>query len=607
MLRFLTAFACIFALAGADAAAVAGTQAESALPGAGPRHAIAMHGDPRLPADFAHFPYADPAARKGGRLILGLQGTFDSLNPYIVRGLAPQYVSGFVIQSLLARSLDEPFTLYAQLAESVETPPDRSFVVFRLNPKARFSDGSPVRAEDVLFSWAMLKDKARPGLRMSYAKVTSADILDERTIRFDLAGSEDRELPLMLGLMPIFPKARTDAGRFDETSLVPPIGSGPYIVTDVRPGHSFSLKRNPDYWGADLPVSRGLYNFDEIRVDFYRDANSLFEAFKAGLIDLRIESDPTRWATGYNFPAVRSGRIVRESLPVRTPQGMSGFVINTRRAPFQDVRVREALGLMFDFDWINRNLYFGSYSRTASYFEASDLSARGRPASEQEREWLQAFPGAVRPDIMDGTWQPPTSDGSGRDRNEARAALRMFRNAGFKRINAHLVAPDGRPFAFEILVLSRQQERLALIYADSLKRIGIDAKVRMMDEIQFWKRLQTFDFDMTMFAWAATASPGNEQFGRWSRAAAHREGSLNFPGVDSAAVDAMIEHMLEARSLETYTFAVRALDRTLMSGFYTIPLFYLPNQWIARVSSLKRPQTVPLFGTAPELYWRAGP
>ncbi|MEE1612134.1 extracellular solute-binding protein [Microvirga sp. CF3016] len=570
------------------------------------RHGIAMHGEPALKPGFEHLPYANPQAPKGGRITLALQGTFDSLNPLIVLGVAPDVVPRYVLQSLMMRSTDEPFTIYGLLARSVETPEDRSSITFNLDPRARFSDGHPLTAEDVRFSFEALRKHGKPFHRSSFGQVKAVEILDPHRIRFDLSGSNDRELPLLLGMsMPIFPAHATDMATFDRTSLTPPIGSGPYALTEVRPGERVVLTRRKDYWGEDLPVTRGLYNFDEIRYDFYRDANSLFEAFKAGLYDFRIEGDPGQWATGYDIPAVRDGRIRRETLTTRLPKGMNGFVFNTRKALFGDVRVREALSYLFDFDWVNRNLYFGQLTRSNSYFSGSDLASTGRPADARERALLAAFPGAVREDVLEGRWEPPSGDGSGRDRDMARRALALLSEAGWELENDVLRKKGtGEAFAFEMLVNSRSQERLALNFAQSLGRIGVRARVRLVDDVQYWRRLARFDFDMVQWLWAGTPSPGNEQRNRWGSAAAGRSGSHNHAGVASPAVDRLIDALLEARSREDFISAVRALDRTLLSGFYVVPLFYLKDQWLAYRSDLKRPDRTPLMGVNIDTWWR---
>jgi peptide/nickel transport system substrate-binding protein len=373
----------------------------------------------------------------------------------------------------------------------------------------------------------------------------------------------------------------------------------------VKPGERIVLTRRQDFWGDDLPITRGLYNFEEIRYDFYRDANTLFEAFKAGLYDFRLEGDPSRWATGYDIPSVRSGRIVREALPIRLPKGMNGFVFNSRRPAFADPRVREALGYLFDFDWVNRNLFFGLLTRSDSYFAGSDLSSAGHPASERERMLLAPFQDAIREDIFEGRWSPSSSDGSGRDRELARHALSLLAEAGWTLENDILRKKgSGEPFVFEMLVNSRQQERLALNFSQSLKRIGIKARVRLVDDVQYWRRLAQFDFDMVQWVWPASASPGNEQRNRWSTAAAQRSGSLNYSGAASPAIDRMIDALLEAKSREDFASAVRALDRVLLSGFYVVPLFYVSDQWLAYDAGLKKPAAAPLFGTNVDLWWR---
>ncbi len=567
------------------------------------RHGIAMHGEPALAAGFPHLPYANPDAPKGGRLVLGLPGTFDGLNPHVVKGVAPDAVSRFVLQSLMTRSLDEPFSLYGLVAREVEMPADRSRATFRLDPRARFSDGTPLTARDVAFSFDLLRRHGKPFHRSSFGLVRAVEVIDDATIAFDLGGAGDRELPLIIGLMPIFPSHATDPEAFAENTLKPMIGSGAYEVAEVRPGERVTLRRRPDHWAADLPVTRGLYNFDEIRYDFYRDANSLFEAFKAGLYDLRVETDPVRWTASYDFGLVREGRVVRESAPIRTPRGMTGLVLNTRRPPFSDIRVREALGLLFDFDWVNRNLYGGVMRRTASFFEGSELASTGRPASPGERRLLEGA--GVRADILEGRWSPAAPDGSGGDRAAAREALRLLGEAGWTlREGALRRSGTGEPFAFEMLVSTRAQERLALNVAGSLARIGIAARVRAVDEVQYWRRLASYDFDLVQSTWPASLSPGNEQRNRWSAAAADRPGSLNYAGVRDLAAERIIDAMLAAESRPAFVDAVRALDRLLLSGFYVVPLFHAPDQWLAYDAGLRKPPAPPLLGQPVELWWR---
>jgi peptide/nickel transport system substrate-binding protein len=568
------------------------------------RRAISMHGEPALPDDFSHLRYANPGAPKGGRLVEGIVGTFDSLNPLIVKGLAPPAMRGYVIESLMARGYDEPFTLYGLIARTVETDPARSYVTFTLDPAARFSDGVPITAEDVIFSWEILRDKGRPNYRTYYEKVAKAEAIGDRIVRFDFAEEGDRELPLILGLMPVLPKHATNPATFEDTSLEPPIGSGPYVVGKVDPGRSVTLSRNPDYWGRDLAVNRGLWNFDAVRFDFYRDTSAHLEAFKRGLYDFRPEQDPARWQTAYDFPAVRDGRVVKESFSTGLPKPSFYYIFNTRRPIFADARVREGLAMLFDFEWINHNLFFDLYRRTAGYFDGSELSSYGRPADVRERALLSQYRDVVRPDVMDGTWSPPVSDGSGRDRAILQRALALFSRAGYEFRGTVLVNHrTGKPMSFEIMVDSRDDERLALAYASSLRRVGIAARIRMVDAVQFEGRRIAYDFDMFPNRWDQSLSPGNEQAFYWGSAAADQPGTRNYMGIKSPAVDAMIAALLRAQTRDDFVAAVRALDRVLISGYYTIPLFHLPDQWVARWTTIRHPAQTSLYGYLPETWW----
>jgi len=594
----LRALACIALALGAWAAALArpAQAAES--------HAIAMHGAPALPSDFAHMPYANPDAPKGGRLAWGLLGTFDSLNPLIVRGLAVQQIRGYVVESLMARGNDEAFTLYGLLATTVETDDARSYVTFHLDPRARFADGKQVTADDVLFSWELLRDRGRPNHRQYYSKVAKAEVTDPLTVRFDFGGANDRELPLILGLMPVLPRHAVDPATFEETTMTGPLGSGPYRVTAVKPGASVTLTRNPDYWGRDLPVNRGLWNFDEIRLDFYRESNGQFEAFKRGLYDFRVEHEPLRWHDGYDFPAARNGELIRETIKTGMPQPSEFLVFNTRRPVFADIRVRQALTLLFDFEWINRNYFFGLYARTASFFAGSELSAYTRPADERERELLKPFTAQIPPDILDGTYRLPVTDGSGRDRATLRNALTLLSAAGYDLDGTVLRQRSTKtPLVFEILVTTRDQERIALAYQRDLKRAGIEASVRAVDPVQFDQRRLGYEFDMLQNRWDQSLSPGNEQSFYWGSQAADIPGTRNYMGAKEPAIDALIAALLEAREHPPFVSAVRALDRALMSGFYAIPVFNVQEQWIARWNRIERPAATALTGYLPETWW----
>ena len=569
-----------------------------------PAHAISMHGEPDLPPGFSAFPYVVPDAPKGGRITLGSSGSFDNLNPMIIRGEPVQGIREFVIEPLMARSLDEPFTLYGLIAREITVPENRSEVTFHLDERARFSDGTPITAKDVLFSHQILRDKGRPNFRTYYRKVAKAEALDDHTVRFVFADAEDRELPLILGLMPILPSHLIDPDRFEETTLTPVVGSGPYRIANVSPGRSITYVRNPDYWGRDLPVNRGRFNFDEIRFDYYREGSAQFEAFRTGNIDLRNEDDPALWAKGYDFPAARDGRIQREEIAIAVPAGMTGLVFNTRRTVFADPRVREALIHLFNFEWVNKSFFHGLYKRTESYFERSMLSSARTPADARERALLAPFSDAVLPEILDGTYRVPESDGTPHNRTNARSAYEMLEAAGYELKNRRLVHREtGRPLTFEILAANISQERLLGAFVSDLAKIGISARIRVVDSAQYQQRLRNYDFDMIQFTWPSSLSPGNEQLFRWSSGVADEPGSFNYAGVKNPAADAMIAAMLAAKDDEDFISAVRALDRVLLSGHYVIPLFHPPAQWVASWKRLGHPEKTPLSGFNVDSWW----
>jgi peptide/nickel transport system substrate-binding protein len=571
-----------------------------------PVHGIALHGAPKQPANFEHFSYVDPEAPKGGRLAMSAYGSFDSLNPLIVKGTAANGIREFVIESLMARGLDEPFTLYGLVAESVELPEDRSSITFNLNPQARFSDGKPVTADDVLFSFELLRVKGRPNHRTYFAKVAKAERLSDRSVRFTFDAAGDREIPLILGLLPVLPRHLTDPETYESTSLEPPVGSGPYRVAKVDPGRSISYARDPDYWGKDLPVNRGRFNFDEIRFDYFREGSVMFEAFKTGQTDLWPEEDPRRWANGYDFAAVKDGRVVKRSFDIGLPAGMTALVFNTRRQVFADPRVRQALIRLFDFEWINRTLYAGLFKRTESYFERSILACAGRPADARERALLEPYAQYVKPEIMAGRYRFPSTSGTGRDRENQGEAFRLLNEAGYELKAGKLVdAKTGAQLAFEILAASTAQEGLLLSFARDVERLGIKVTLRVVDSAQYQARLVNYDYDMIQYTWPSSLSPGNEQLFRWSAAAARTPGTYNFAGVENPAADAMIGALLAAKSEEEFVSAVRALDRVLLSGDYVIPLFYIPKQWLAYWTRLKHPETTPLFGYNVDSWWSA--
>jgi len=576
--------------------------------GAAPQTAVAIRGTPALSEGFSAFPYVNPAAPKGGQLRLGAQGSFETLNPLIVAGVPASGVREFTVESLMARSLDEPFTLYGLLAKTIDIADDRKSVTFELNPAAKFSDGQPVTQDDVIASFELLKTKGRPNHRTYFAKVPKAEKIGDHGVRFTFEDGDDRELPLILGLMPVIEAHAMTPEQFTSSSMTPLVGSGPYKVSRVDPGRSLTYTRDPNYWGKDLAVNRGRFNFDEVRFDYFRDASVMLEAFRSGALDLRLEEDPGRWADAYNIPAVRDGRIIKAEFPIGLPSGMTALVFNTRRAIFADPRVRRALMTLFDAEWINRTLYNGLFKRTTSYFERSYLASTGHPADADERQLLAPFPNAVRPSILDGTYKFPTTDGSGRNRANQKIAFKLLADAGMVLKGGRLVnAKTGKPLAFEILANSNAQEALLLSYARSLEPLGISVRIRVVDSAQYQERLSTFDYDMIQNTWPASLSPGNEQLFRWSAKTANAQGSFNFAGVKNPAADAMIDAMLAADTEPKFISAVRALDRVLLSGDYVVPLFYTPNQWVAYWARLRHPDKTPLFGYAVDTWWSESP
>ncbi len=575
----------------------------------GPAHGIAMHGAPKYAAGFQAFEYVNPEAPKGGVLRWAVTGSFDSFNPFIVRGRpAPGAGAADVFESLMARAQDEPFSLYGLIAETIETPPDRSWVEFKLRPEARWHDGTAITAADIVFSWETLRTHGRPNHRAYYGRVTKAEAPDPRTVRFSFAplpeGGYDRELPLILGLMPVLPAAWWRGRDFEATILEPPLGSGPYRIAALQAGRSVEYRRLPDYWGRDLPVRRGTGNADVVRYDFYRDDGVALEAFKAGNADLRRELDPTRWATGYDFPAAREGRVRQEALVHGRPEPMRGFIFNTRRWPFQDRRVRQALGLAFDFAWINRSLYHGAFKRSASYYPNSELAATGLPGPE-ETALLEPFRAELPPELFTRPPALPETDGSGPAglRANLLTAQGLLREAGWRVVDGALVDAGDRAFAFEILLSSPTEEKIALEFARALTRLGIVARVRTVDSAQFQGRLDAFDFDIVLHQWLSTLSPGNEQAIFFGSAAAELTGGRNYAGVRSTAVDALANSLGQAPDRAALVARVRALDRVLIWGHYTVPLFYLGEDRVASWCWMHRPAAVPVYGFLPDVWW----
>jgi len=571
-------------------------------------HGIAMYGTPALPPDFVSLPYANPDAPKGGRIVFGESGGFDSLNPFILKGNAPAGVSALTVETLMGRSYGEPFALYGLLAESVETDAARSFVAFTLREGARFSDGSPVTPEDVLWSFETLGTIGSPRYAAAWAKIAKAEKTGPRTVRFTF-NTEDRELPLILGLRPILKKAQWDGKDFTVSSLDPIIGSGPYVIGPFEPGRYISYVRNPDWWGADLPFNRGQHNFDEVRYDYFGDGGVVFEAFKAGDITSYREANPAAWASNYAFPAVQSGDVVLAEIPHQRPSGIDGFVFNTRREIFADWRVREALIQAFNFEFINRTLTGGVQPRITSYFSNSDLGMTpGTPAEGREQALLAPFADSLLPGALEG-YALPVSDGSEANRKGIREATRLLEEAGWTVQNGVLTNAAGSPFAFDILLVQGEDDMLSItnIFIEALRRLGIAVTVTSVDSAQYKERTNAYDFDMTHYIRSLSLSPGNEQTLYWGSAGVTEPGTRNWMGMNSPAAEAMIKALLTATDPEEFTAATRALDRVLTSGRYVVPIWYSDVSRIAHAKQLHYPDRLPIYGDwlgfQPDVWW----
>ena len=567
-----------------------------------PQHAIAMHGAPKYPADFTHFDYVNPEAPKEGDLREHALGTFDSLNPFIVKG-QPAAGSEMPFETLLTASADEPFTEYGLIAESMEFPPDRRWVIFNLRPEARFHDGSPITADDVLFSFETLKTQGRPFYRSYYRAVVKVEKLTDHKVRFVFVPSENHELPLILGQMPILSKGYWQTHSFDQTTLDPPLGSGPYKIDSIDPGHTVVLKRVPNYWGKDLPVNKGLNNFDTIHIDYYRDSTVALEAFKAGEYDIKVENESKKWATGYDFPAVTQGQIKLKAFHHQRSSGMQGYVFNLRRPLWQDVRVRHALTLAFDFDWTNKNLFYGQYERDTSFFSNSLLASSGLP-SDEEKKILEPLRGKIPDEVFTTPFTLPSTTDKGGIRENLREAAHLLKDAGWIVRNGKLV--DGKtnqPFIFEVLLDQPIWERITLPFIDNLKRLGITATVRTVDSAQYKNRTDNFDYDMIVDVWGESESPGNEQRDFWGSEAADQPGSRNSVGIKDKAIDQLIDLVISAPDRESLETRVHALDRVLLWNYYVLPHWHVGTDRVAYWDKFGMPETIPSQGVQLMAWW----
>ncbi|WP_170463441.1 extracellular solute-binding protein [Ruegeria arenilitoris] len=564
-------------------------------------HGIAMYGDPALPPDFVSLPYANPDAPKGGKVVFGNTGGYNSLNPFVQKGSSPWQLRFWTHESLMGRSWDEPFTLYGLLAESVETAPDRSWVEFSLRENAEFSDGTPVTVDDVIWSYETLGTEGHLRYRGLWGKIDSIEQTGPRSVRITF-NEPDRELALIAGLRPILQKAQWEGKDFADAGLHDiPVGTGPYVVDGYEAGRYVTLKRNPDYWGADIPFRKGTMNLDEMRIEFYGDGTVLFEAFKAGELTAVREFNADKWATQYNFPAVQRGDVVKTEIPHGKPSGMTGFVMNTRKAPFDDWRVREALTLAFNFEFINDTITGGAQPRIASYFSGSDLAMQPGPATGRVEELLLTFQDDLPPGAVEG-YTLPESDGSARNRKNIRAATNLLAEAGWTIQDGVLRNANGDAFTLTVLLQQgdTESETAIEIYSRALERLGIQVTTEQVDSAQFTARTSELDFDMTFFRRALSLSPGNEQRLYWGSENADTPGTRNLMGVASPAVDGLIDAMLASESHEDFVSATRALDRVLTAGRYVIPIWNFDVGRIAHAKELKQPETLPIYGDGPE-------
>lgn len=567
-------------------------------------HGLALHGDLKYGPGFKHFEYVNSNAPKGGNVRLAAVGTFDSLNPYILKGI-PAAGSPSPFDTLTVNSSDEPFSVYGLIAETIELPDDRSWVAFNLRPEARFHDGSPVTVEDVIFTFEALKTKGHPFYRTYYTAVAKAEKIGERTVKFTFSVKDNRELPLIVGQMPVLSKAYWEQRQFDKTTLEPPLGSGPYKIVSVDPGRSITYERVNDYWAANLPVNVGRYNFDTIRYDYYRDATVSLEAFKAGQYDFRAENVARDWATGYQSPALQRGWIKKDEILNEQPTGMQAFVYNLRRPVFQDPRVRQALAYAFDFEWTDRALFYGAYTRTRSYFSNSELASRGLPSPE-ELKILEPYRGRIPDDVFTKEYHPPKSNGSGFIRDNLRVAFKLLNEAGWVVNDQGILvnSKTGAPMEFEILLVSPSFERVVLPFVYNLKkRLGIQAYTRTVDSTQYQNRIDHFDFDMVVESFGQSLSPGNEQRDYWRSDGADVPGSQNVAGIKSPVVDDLVELLIAADDRQTLVNRTRALDRVLLWNHYVIPQWHITYFRVAYWDKFSRPATQAKYDLAFDAWW----
>ncbi|NQD94148.1 ABC transporter substrate-binding protein [Pseudomonas sp. CrR25] len=574
----------------------------ASLTQAAPQHALTLYGEPpKYPANFQHFDYVNPDAPKGGTLRQAGFGSFDSLNPFIGKGVPADDI-GLIYDTLTRHSLDEPFTEYGLLAEKIEKAADNAWVRFYLRSAARFHDGQPVTAEDVKFTFETLMKDGAPLYRAYYADIDKVEIEGPRQVRFIFKHAGNRELPLILGQLPVLPKHWWVGRDFSKGNLEIPLGSGPYRVAEVRAGRSIRYERVKDWWGRNLPVNRGFYNFDNLRTDYYRDNTVALEALKAGQFDYWLETSAKNWATAYGTSSVANGQLVKEEIENHNPTGMQGFIFNTRRPLFKDPRVREALGLLFDFEWANKHLFNGAYTRTHSYFDNSELASSGLP-SDDELKILEPLREQIAPQVFTDEYRVPTTDGSGIIREQQRRAYQLLQEAGWRIDGDRMLDTAGTPVSFEFLLAQAEFERVLLPFKRNLADLGMELVIRRVDVSQYYNRLRSRDFDLMVGGFGQSNSPGNEQREYWHSSSADNPGSRNFIGLKDPAIDQLVEGLINADSRQRLIAHTRALDRVLLWGHYVIPNWHIKTWRVAYWNHLVHPKVTPLYDIGLNAWW----
>nr|WP_314875579.1 extracellular solute-binding protein [uncultured Pseudomonas sp.] len=569
---------------------------------AAPQHALTLYDEPpKYPANFKHFDYVNPDAPKGGTFRQSGFGGFDSLNPFINKGVAAENV-GSIYDTLMRQSLDEPFTEYGLVAGKIEKAPDNSWVRFYLRPEARFHDGHPMRADDVVWTFNTLVSQGAPLYKVYYGDVAEVIAEDPLKVLFKFKHKNNRELPLILGQLPVLPKHWYENREFNRGNLEIPLGSGPYRVAEVKAGRSVRFERVKDYWAKDLPLNRGMFNFDVMTFDYYRDSTVALEALKAGQFDYNLEMAAKNWANAYNVPAVREGRLIKEELPNGNPTGMQGFVFNLRKPMFQDVRVRKALSLLLDYEWTNKQLFNGAYTRTSSYFENSDMAAK-QPATPDELKILEPLRGKIPEQAFTEVFKNPVSDGSGMIREQQRQAYKLLQEAGWKIVDDKMVDAQGKPVVIEFLLAQTEFERVLLPFKRNLADLGIELTLRRVEVPQYINRLRSRDFDMIVSGFPQSSSPGNEQREFWTSGAADNPGSRNFIGLRDPAIDELVEQLINADSRQSLINHARALDRVLQWGYYVIPNWHIKTWRVAYWNHIGHPEVSPKYDVGIDTWW----